>query len=249
MLSHVTAWLICCLLVTADSYSSVRTASLNTGNSHVVHHSSLNLKKIDHGRSCSSIEQRTRTDAKRAAYCSHLMNSRLNDWMTGVTNKLQSSRYRWLLQYADLRPYSDKNALGILFLLTNVFYEYVGQFILTSAKYSPDQWLYSGTLQVAGIVSSYYHWAQLHYGPDRDVVYRALLVDYVVASFTIVLFSFRLLQLYASTGVLPVVSLALGGLAVISLLLSWKYEFQLPYIVFHGLWHVLSAFSVKQLFT
>ena len=239
MLSHVTAWLICCLLVTVNSYSSVRTASLNTGNLR------WNFKKIDHGWSFN--EQRT--DAKRAACCSHLMNSRLNDWMTGVTNKLQSSRYRWLLQYADLRPYSDKNALGILFLLTNVFYEYVGQFILTSAKYSPEQWLYSGTLQVAGIVSSYYHWAQLHYGPDRDVVYRALLVDYVVASFTIVLFSFRLLQLYASTGVLPVVSLALGGLAVISLLLSWKYEFQLPYIVFHGLWHVLSAFSVKQLFT
>jgi len=168
--------------------------------------------------------------------------------MNGATNKIQSSRYRWLLQYADLRPYSDKDAVGILFLLTNVFYEYVGQFIFAGAVGVSDQWLYSGTLQVAGLVSSYYHWAQLHYGPDKDIVYRALIVDYLVAGFTIVLFSFRLLQLYASTGVLPIVSLFLGGLAVTSLLLSWKYEFQLPYVVFHGLWHVLSAFSVKQLF-
>lgn len=247
MLSHVR--LICCLLMTAcvDSYSFVSTASLNTGNSFVIHHLRWNFKKIDDGRnSCCSTEHRTYP--KRAYSYSHLKSSRLNDWMTGVTSKLQSSRYRWLLKYADLRPYSDKNALGILFLLTNVFYEYVGQFIFISAKDNPDQWLYSGTLQVAGLVSSYYHWAQLHYGPDRDIVYKALLVDYVVASFTIMLFSFRLIQLYASTGVLPVISLALGSLAVISLLLSWKYEFQLPYIVFHGLWHVLSAFSVKQLF-
>ena len=241
------ALFICCMLVDVYSYSlDSRLHIYSTGRIKIndpLYCDSKALRYTVHRDHSNSIGHHHKHDAR-----SWLKSSRFDDMVSGAMRSVKNSRYRWLLKYADLRPYSDRDALGIMFLMTNLFYEFVGQGILVNTEGGPDQLLYSVTLQIAGLVSFYYHWAQLHYGPDKDVVCRALLVDYVVASFTIVLFSFRLLQLYTSSGELSMSSITLSSLASTSLLLSWKYEFQLPYILFHGLWHVLSAYSVQQLF-
>ena len=41
-------------------------------------------------------------------------------------------------------------------------------------------------------------------------------------------------------------SLLLGIIGVSFLLLSWKYEVGLSYIIFHGAWHVFSALSASE---
>ena len=49
-----------------------------------------------------------------------------------------------------------------------------------------------------------------------------------------------------SLHILPVKALLLGIIGVSFLLLSWKYERGLSYILFHGSWHIFSALSASE---
>jgi hypothetical protein len=147
----------------------------------------------------------------------------------------------WGLGYADTAPFSDKTLVGILFLATNICYFWAGTNLFANNNY-----LLSATIEVAGFVSLYYHWSQIHFGPNRDEVRYALLIDYITA-FAAINFTFLdllLLLFQVSTNSacdFPLPSVALGIAGVACLLGSWAFEFGLPYIVLHGLWHVFSS--------
>lgn len=147
----------------------------------------------------------------------------------------------WGLGYADTRPYDDKTYVGLLFLATNLCYLWAGIYL-----YANNNYLLSAAIEVAGFVSLYYHWSQIHFGPNRDEVRYSLLIDYL-AAFAAINFTFIDLVLLLfqvsniSTCDFPLQSVALGVTGVICLLGSWTFEFGLPYITLHGLWHVFSS--------
>ena len=83
----------------------------------------------------------------------------------------------WIYSYADLTPETDQTIVGALFLATNVPFLIVGSFF--SAKAVLESGLsglegelatFSGLTDLAGIVSIWYHWSQLHFGPNRKEV-------------------------------------------------------------------------------
>ena len=98
---------------------------------------------------------------------------------------------------------------------------------------------------LAGLGSMYYHWAQLHYGPNVNQVRKALLVDYFTASIAVFC--------SAATGAhvvwaahlhdtsLPepfLLGLSLGIIGTGALLVSWIKEGGEHYLLWHGLWHI-----------
>lgn len=161
-------------------------------------------------------------------------------------NKFQNhleSKYKWLFSYADLAPYSTSSIEGLVFLATNLFYSYVGIVLFQN-----NQSFYSLVIEIAGVVSMYYHWCQLNYGPNNQQVIKALILDYFIACSTIILITYYAFQFYSITTIVPFSCISLALVALSSLGLSWKYEYGLPYMMYHGLWHILSAYAVQELF-
>ncbi|KAJ1403473.1 hypothetical protein B484DRAFT_457541 [Ochromonadaceae sp. CCMP2298] len=156
---------------------------------------------------------------------------------------------KWVLSYADLSPYTEKDLVGALFLLTNACYLWAGVVLQGQGQGQGGQvgaqlgWV----VEVAGVVSTYYHWCQLHYGPNRSEVVVALCIDYGVALCSIALYLQSLYVLIDATAAVPWDSVLLSCSGLLALGLSWVYEFSLPYIIFHGAWHVLSALGAAQL--
>lgn len=148
---------------------------------------------------------------------------------------------RWGLTYADLRPYTDKDLVGITFLATNILYLFSGM-----VMFNYNQTVFSLILELAGIASIYYHWSQLHYGPGNSAAVRALLVDYAIATSTI-LFCFSQLLVVVFNGVVPYDVIGFSVLSFACLIASWLNEFGIPYMVWHGLWHVFSGYATIQL--
>lgn len=145
------------------------------------------------------------------------------------------------LKYADISPYKPSDTVGISFLATNLFYIAAGIDILNN-----NQPAYAGIIETAGVISSYYHFNQLYYGPGRAEVRIALLIDYFCASLAIIATIYQYATVFFLLHVLPVKALLLGIVGVSFLLLSWKYEQGLKYIIFHGSWHVFSALSAAE---
>jgi hypothetical protein len=144
----------------------------------------------------------------------------------------------WGLFYADLSPETTTSPLGITFLLTNLAYALAG-FLLTIRGE-----IVLGTMtECAGAVSFWYHYSQLKYsGQEKNVQVRlALLTDYIFAGSALI--TGGLYALILGPFSLPLGSLLSAVAAVLCLALSWKWEFGLPYILWHSLWHILSALT------
>jgi hypothetical protein len=144
----------------------------------------------------------------------------------------------WGLFYADLSPETTTSPLGITFLLTNLAYALAG-FLLTIRGE-----IVLGTMtECAGAVSFWYHYSQLKYsGQEKNVQVRlALLTDYIFAGSALITGGLYALMLGPFS--LPLGSLLSAVAAVLCLALSWKWEFGLPYILWHSLWHILSALT------
>jgi hypothetical protein len=148
------------------------------------------------------------------------------------------------LQYADTSPYKVNDTIGITFLATNLFY-----FISGIDIFNNNQPLYAGIIECAGLISSYYHFNQLYYGPGKTEVRVALLIDYFSASLAILATLYQYITIVIFLHIIPFKALSLGSLGVMFLLLSWKFEYGLPYIFFHGFWHVFSALSASDVTT
>ena len=153
----------------------------------------------------------------------------------------------WGLSYADTNPYSDKTIVGLLFLATNFFFVWAG-----ISLFHADNFFLSASVEVSGLASFYYHWCQIHYGPKRDEVRVSLLIDYITAFITINLTFFEiillLIKVLDSTDqnfFLSSEPILFGFLGIFCLLGSWAFEYGLPYIILHGLWHIFSATSAS----
>lgn len=105
----------------------------------------------------------------------------------------------------------------------------------------------SVTIEIAGLASFYYHWSQIHYGPGKDEVRVALLTDYITAFLAINVTFIEICQLVINVlnsgdgDHFPFAPIAYGLTGLLCLFGSWIYEYELPYILLHGLWHVFSA--------
>lgn len=164
--------------------------------------------------------------------------------LTSLAEVIDQRTGGWGLGYADTSPYTDKTVIGLIFLATNLFFFWAGFDLFNTKNY-----LLSISVEVAGVASMFYHWSQIHYGPNKDEVRYALLIDYITAFVTINLtfIDVCLLVFKAYNSIdcgFPAPAIALGTTAVLCLFGSWTFEFGLPYLVLHGLWHVFSSLSV-----
>jgi hypothetical protein len=152
----------------------------------------------------------------------------------------------WALNYADLTPESPDTAIGRGFLLTNVFYLVAG--LLLTYQGDPTLGFFT---DLAAIASFNYHYTQLRATSQKegikDLVRLSLFLDYMAASISIltavVYVVSASLQLEPDQLTMVEQSVAVGMVGLLFLVLSWKYEYGRPYIVFHSLWHLGSAVS------
>ena len=142
----------------------------------------------------------------------------------------------WGLSYADLRPVTPRTPVGIAFLLTNILYNAAGIYLLSHGD------IFYGTLmELAGIVSFVYHYTQLELGKDRSEVRLALLIDYFFAGSALLTGTYYMI--IVGFGAIPMEALTSAVGAVICLSLCWVWEYGYPYILWHSLWHILSAYT------
>ncbi|KAL9186272.1 hypothetical protein ACHAXT_005510 [Thalassiosira profunda] len=142
----------------------------------------------------------------------------------------------WGLSYADLHPATPRTTVGQAFLATNFFYAAAGLWL----GWKGD-WFYGGLTELAGIVSFVYHYTQLEFGKNRSEVRLALLIDYFCAGSALITGGVYMIQ--AGITSVPLEAVVAAGGAMLSLSLCWVWEFGYPYILWHSVWHILSAYT------
>jgi len=161
----------------------------------------------------------------------------------------------WALSYADLAPDDPDTFGGRAFLATNLFYALAGLFL----TFQVGDALLGFMTDLAALVSYNYHYHQLasvsvaerSKQQMQSMVRLSLLLDYAVASVTIfTAFVYLILQSYSAyehhTSIFTddlIRGVEVGVLGVIFLTLSWRYEKGRPYMWFHSLWHLFSAYA------
>lgn len=153
-----------------------------------------------------------------------------------IAQKIDEVTGDWALSYADLEPSTPKSIEGQLFLATNALYAIVGIYLGARGDF-----FFGALTELAGIVSFWYHFTQLELGKDRMEVRLALLTDYFtagVALITGVVYCFQM-----GITAVPFDALVSGLLSAICLSLCWVWEFGIPYIFWHSLWHIFSAYT------
>ena len=160
----------------------------------------------------------------------------LQGYANGIEEQLDQVS-DWILDYSDLRPDSEKTAAGQAFLATNVAYSLAGAYLVQNGD------LFFGFLtEITAVASFAYHYGQLESKGENKLpsVRLALLIDYILAFTSI---GVALFYLVTSGGeqiltVLPPAILSLAALGA-----SWVWYGGTPYMILHGLWHFLSAYT------
>jgi len=142
----------------------------------------------------------------------------------------------WGLSYADLHPVTPQTTVGQAFLATNFFYALSGLWLGINGD-----WFYGGLTEIAGIVSFVYHYTQLDFGKNRSEVRLALLIDYFCAGAALITGGVYMIS--AGITSIPLEALIAAGVSGICLSLCWVWEFGYPYIFWHSLWHIFSAYT------
>eukprot|EP00543_Licmophora_paradoxa_P011585 CAMPEP_0202470676 /NCGR_PEP_ID=MMETSP1360-20130828/82305_1 /ASSEMBLY_ACC=CAM_ASM_000848 /TAXON_ID=515479 /ORGANISM="Licmophora paradoxa, Strain CCMP2313" /LENGTH=185 /DNA_ID=CAMNT_0049096453 /DNA_START=458 /DNA_END=1015 /DNA_ORIENTATION=+ len=156
------------------------------------------------------------------------------------------------MSYADLAPESESTLPGQLFLATNIAYT-AGGFLLQQH----GELLLGGLTEIASVASFGYHYGQLATSRvNKETVQLYLLVDYAVAFVTLGTAFVYLVQaakagepdtltaaVASISSYIPIDGLVASFLAVVFLLLSWVWEKGIPYMINHGLWHLLGAYG------
>jgi hypothetical protein len=153
-----------------------------------------------------------------------------------LAEKLDAISGDWALSYADLSPATPKTPAGVAFLATNACYACAGLALGINGDF-----LLGGLTEIAGIVSFWYHYSQLEFGKDRSEVRLALLTDYITAGSALITGGAYMAQM-GITGV-PIDALITGAVAIVCLSLCWVWEFGYPYLFWHSLWHIFSAYT------
>jgi hypothetical protein len=158
-----------------------------------------------------------------------------------VQEFLDGSTSGWAMSYANLEPDSSQTAAGQAFLATNVAYLLAGIALQLHGE------LGLGTLtEICSLASFQYHYQQLE-NTSSESVQLALIVDYLAAALAMGTASVYLGgAIFVSSMPLDMPIFMAAGVALSSLGflgLSWKYEYGRPYMFWHSLWHLASAYS------
>jgi hypothetical protein len=165
-----------------------------------------------------------------------------------IIEKLDNFSEGFLFTYADT-GISKKSIPGLLFLSTNAAYGACGILLGLYGN------LVAGLIiEVAGVASFCYHYLQLVKGPSNDEVRLALLVDYVFALLAVgytAVVSLGLIaggEMWGSAEAVLALQQGVffGLLGIATLYMGWVYEYGMPYVAWHGLWHIFSALSAYE---
>lgn len=148
----------------------------------------------------------------------------------------------YLLSYANLQPYTPRTLGGGLFLSTNIIYAAVGALFISQGTGAAM----GLALELAALLSTWYHWSQLEYGPDAPEVRLALLIDYCGA-FSCVAGSSVLIWNAGGLDALSQPLVLYGGIAIASFFAGCVDERPNKYLVFHSMWHIFSALAIAEL--
>ena len=176
-----------------------------------------------------------------------------------VADQLDGWTGGWATTYADLYPESPTTPLGIFFLATNLAYSMAGYALwvttttTTTTNTPMDGLLLSVLTETASVASFVYHYGQLLSGSAAAAseeesslsfswVRIVLVVDYLVA-FAAIGTALSCLVTTPGGMVLSWQGWVACSLSLVCLALSWIDERPGPYIVFHGLWHILGAYG------
>lgn len=165
----------------------------------------------------------------------------VNTYTKPVQEILDESSSGWALSYADLKPDTSMTPAGQAFLATNLAYLLTGLGLQMAGEYT------LGTFtDLCAFASFMYHYQQLESTSD-EAVRIALLLDYVFAALAMGTASLYLLvSVFFSNMVLDeslLVAMAVTASSLGFLCLSWKFEYGRPYMAWHSLWHLASAYS------
>ena len=163
-------------------------------------------------------------------------NKVLGGFLLSLAQVLESLTNGWALQYADLSPETEKTPVGQGFLATNVAYTLCGLLLVQNGNA-----LLGVLTELASVASFAYHFSQLKLGKNQPLVRVALLVDYVVAAATLLAALVYIVQVGIFN--VPLEGIVASVLAVVFLFLSWVWEEGLPYVINHGMWHLLGAYA------
>ena len=161
-------------------------------------------------------------------------------WLGPIGKRLNMLSNGWALSYANTFPFTEKHPFGFAFLATNIIYAVVGYAMFVHGNTGK-----SLILDAAGVASIAYHWRQIHLGPNRNEVRYALMIDYFTAVMAIGSVIFDICS-GAVSGNLSLKALCLGVVAFLNLFGSWYYANGMPYLFFHGLWHVFSGWCAAE---
>jgi hypothetical protein len=153
-----------------------------------------------------------------------------------LARALEESTDGWALEYADLSPDTPTTPAGFGFLATNLAYTICGLLLVWKGNV-----LLGILTELASVASFAYHFCQLKLGKNQPLVRVALLVDYVVAAATLLAALVYIIQVGIQN--VPFEGIIASILAVVFLFLSWVWEEGIPYVINHGLWHLLGAYG------
>jgi len=155
-----------------------------------------------------------------------------------------------VFDYANLSEFKPFSVEGLLFLLTNVPFVLASQTIRNTHPGEMDLLSMAASLDISFVFSMLYHYAQMYYGPDRKEVRRFLFFDYISAFFTCLLVTLEVFPFLAQFqqanlgyDVSAVAPIFIGLSSIGCLGLAWKYEYGRSYLFWHGMWHLLSAYT------
>ena len=139
--------------------------------------------------------------------------------------------------------YSDLSAVSApvntCFLLTNAAYFAAGVKIL---DVRPESVL-GNVMIFSGLVSCLYHGTQVVCGPRSRVVVTSLFIDYIGA-FTAMATTLHRLGSLVCAGRFPLRGIGLGAAAMFTFFKGAQWDAGIRYVVWHSLWHFLSAAAV-----
>lgn len=180
------------------------------------------------------------THIRRGCHC-RKANVNLNDFEVKFQNLIVVGRF------ADLTPYTEKDSVGLLFLISNLPY-----FAASSCLFKHNLQLMGIIIGSAGFASLLYHFVQLQHGNrevSSSIVKKFLYTDYILAISAIGIYCYEIFSRvdshrYQITDFMATFSVAILSLYV--LLVSWSEQNNkgLRYIFFHSMWHILSASAV-----
>ena len=159
----------------------------------------------------------------------------------GLASVIKLPTKRGFIEYAS--SYSDLSSVPSLmncgFLLTNTAYFLAGSRIRSSER---DSTL-GAIMILSGCVSCLYHGTQVLLGPRSPIVVTALYIDYVGA-FTAMGSTLLRIGYLIGAGNFPFLGIATGVSALVAFFKGSQFSAGIPYVVWHSLWHFLSAGAV-----